>query len=281
MDAFELLKKDHKKVSQLFQEVEAASGQTKKQIFSRLKTELDVHAKTEERIFYPALENKEAAREITLEAYEEHNVVKDLLAELDNGDPAQDEWDAKLTVLKENVEHHVEEEEGELFSKARQVLSKQQIEELGVEMEAEKASQLGEVTRAERNTQSGAQAARKSSRGSRNKSNGQESTGVLARLANLVGLGGGSTSKKGDAKARRPAKAAKPAASKQAGKKRTTTAAASKKQSSKAGKKAARKSATKATRTTRTRGTAKKSVTRRAGAKKTQGRTTSKRGRSR
>jgi hemerythrin superfamily protein len=116
MDAFELLRKDHKKVAQLFKEIEAASGQSKKPIFSRLKSELDVHAHIEEKIFYPALENKEEARDITLEAYEEHKVVKDLLAELASGNAPEDEWDAKLTVLKENVEHHVEEEEGELFS---------------------------------------------------------------------------------------------------------------------------------------------------------------------
>ena len=151
MDAFELLKKDHKKVSQLFKEIEAASGQRKKEIFARLKTELDVHANVEERIFYPALENKEEARDITLEAYEEHKVVKDLLGELESSNAPEDEWDAKLTVLKENVEHHVEEEEGELFSKARQALSKQEIEELGVEMEAEKASQ---TARSKTNTRS-------------------------------------------------------------------------------------------------------------------------------
>ncbi|HEX3281180.1 MAG TPA: hemerythrin domain-containing protein [Pyrinomonadaceae bacterium] len=280
MDAFELLKKDHKKVSQLFQEVEAASGQAKKHIFSQLKTELDVHAKTEERIFYPALENKDAAREITLEAYEEHNVVKDLLAELDSGDPAQDEWDAKLTVLKENVEHHVEEEEGELFSKARQVLSKSEIEELGVEMEAEKATQLRDAT-AGGNTQSAGQGDPKSSRGAGKKSNGSESAGVLARLANLVGLGGGSATKKDSAKRRRPSKAVKPATSKKAGKKTRTAASGSKKQSSKTTKKATKKSATKSTKAARSRGGSKKPATRRASEKKTQGRTTSKRGRSR
>jgi hemerythrin-like domain-containing protein len=279
MDAFELLKKDHKKVSQLFQEVEAASGQTKKQKFSRLKTELDVHATTEERIFYPALENKEAAREITLEAYEEHNLVKDLLGELDNGDPAQDEWDAKLTVLKENVEHHVEEEEGELFSKARQVLSKQEIEELGVEMEAEKASQLAGAPEGSRRP--GAQAATKSSRGAGKKSNGSESAGVLARLAKLVGLGGSSTTKQGGAKGRKPSKAGKSAASKKAGKKTGTAASAGKKRSSKAGKKAAKKSGTKSTKASRSRGAAKKSLTRRTSGKKTQALTTSKRGRAR
>ena len=138
MDAFELLKKDHKKVAQLFKEIEAASGQTKKEIFSRLKSELDVHAQIEERIFYPALENKEVARDITLEAYEEHNVVKQLLAELEALPKDDESWGAKLKVLQENVEHHVEEEEGEMFKDARKVLSQQQIDDLGARLEAAK-----------------------------------------------------------------------------------------------------------------------------------------------
>lgn len=284
MDAFELLKKDHKKVAQLFKEVEAASGQTKKQIFSRLKTELDVHASAEERIFYPALENKEKAREITLEAYEEHNVVKDLLAELDNGDPAQDEWDAKLTVLKENVEHHVEEEEGELFSKARQVLSEAEIEELGVEMEAEKASQLGVAPQA--SSDRDRKISTTPSGGISKKSNASENPGVLARLANLVGFGGSSPSKKAGTKARRPSKAAKPAAPSKAAKKTRTAASASQKQSNKASKKAVKKGASKSARVTRAagankkRGAPKKAATR-GGAKKSQGRVAKKRGRSR
>ncbi|MDQ1639129.1 MAG: hypothetical protein QOF62_2468 [Pyrinomonadaceae bacterium] len=288
MNAFELLKKDHKKVAQLFKEVEAASGQTKKQIFSRLKKELDVHANTEERIFYPALENKEEAREITLEAYEEHKVVKDLLGELDSGDASQDEWDAKLTVLKENVEHHVDEEEGELFSKARQALSKQEIEELGVEMEAEKASQLGGDPRPEVSTRSGGEAgtkarrgASKESKGTESESRGAESPGVLKRLAKLVGLGGGSTSKKAGTKRRSPAKAAKAPASKKAAKKTRATAGASKTQSSKTGKKATKKSATKSTKASRSRGATKKSAARGGSAKKSRGRTASKRGRPR
>lgn len=299
MDAFELLKKDHKKVSQLFKEIEAASGQTKKEIFARLKTELDVHANVEERIFYPALENKEEARDITLEAYEEHKVVKDLLGELGNSNAPEDEWDAKLTVLKENVEHHVEEEEGELFSKARQVLSKQEIEELGVEMEAEKASQLGGPARSKTNTRSENSrstaatkraAAAKPRRGVSKESKTQ-SPGVLARLANLVGLG--STSDKrgeqGGVKSRSAAKASKGTkspASKKVGKKSKAATGAGKK-SSKSSKKATKKTATKSTKSSRPRsatgkrGATKKPAARGGAAKKSPGRTRNKRGRSR
>jgi len=181
MDAFKLLKQDHKKVSDLFSKIESASGKAKIQLFNQLKAELDLHAHIEETVLYPALENTDEAREITLEAYEEHKVVKDLLAELASAGTPDDEWDAKLTVLKENVEHHVEEEEGELFSKARRALGQERIEKLGAELEAEKAS-----------PQSGSaelHATVKTTKVSANKSKKNESPGVLQRLANLVGLG--------------------------------------------------------------------------------------------
>jgi len=207
MDAFELLKSDHGKVFELFEEIDSASGPAKRQLFTRLKGELDVHAHIEEKILYPALENTEEAREITLEAYEEHKVVKDLLAELANGGGPEDEWNAKLTVLKENVEHHVEEEEGELFSKAREALSSEEIDRIGAELEAEKARAQGGIvkkqsasparkpqsTKAARTT-SGQR--RKASRESSRQAKQSESPGVLKRLASFIGLGDNSTAGK-------------------------------------------------------------------------------------
>jgi hemerythrin-like domain-containing protein len=106
-----------------------------------LKQELDVHARIEEQIFYPAIKEAEETHEITLEAIEEHNVVKQLLAELEQLPVSEETWTAKLTVLKENVEHHVEEEEGEMFPKAKKVLSEEQVETLGTRMEAAKNEQ--------------------------------------------------------------------------------------------------------------------------------------------
>src|SRR5688572_22485970 len=194
MNAFQLLKNDHKIVSGLFDQIESASGQAKTQLFTRLKSELDVHALIEEKIFYPALENKKESREITLEAYEEHKVVKDLLAELANGSSANEEWDAKLKVLRENVDHHVEEEEGELFDKADDVLSDEDLDRISEQMEAEKARQLGQTPpRAQVSTKRGAA----KSASSRKKA---ESPGVLSRLASLVGLGSSKETAKGSAK---------------------------------------------------------------------------------
>lgn len=141
MNAFELLKQDHKKVSDIFEKLEPTTERaikTREELFAKLKTELDIHARVEESLLYPALEEAGETRDLTLEAYEEHRLVKRLLTELEAMPKDSEQWTAKLTVLKENVEHHVEEEEGELFKKARKVLSKEQLEELGGRMEAEK-----------------------------------------------------------------------------------------------------------------------------------------------
>jgi iron-sulfur cluster repair protein YtfE (RIC family) len=145
MNAFELLKKDHEKVAGIFEKLEPTTERalkTREELFTQLKQELDVHAEIEETIFYPAIKEADETREITLEAYEEHAVVKRLLSELEAEAKDTEEWKAKLTVLKENVEHHVEEEEGEMFPKAKKVLSKDQVEELGTEMQEAKKQLL-------------------------------------------------------------------------------------------------------------------------------------------
>jgi iron-sulfur cluster repair protein YtfE (RIC family) len=141
MNAFELLKKDHEKVSGIFEKLDATTERgvkTREELFTQLKTELDIHAQIEEQILYPVLREAKETHEITLEAFEEHRVVKRLLAELESLPKDDEMWGAKLTVLKENVEHHVEEEEDEMFKDARKVLSTEQIEELGARMEEAK-----------------------------------------------------------------------------------------------------------------------------------------------
>ena len=138
MDAFKLLKADHRKVEELFEQLESGRGQAKLRVFQQIKTELELHTHIEEKLFYPALEKPRETHDLTLEAYEEHDVVKKLLRELSRARTANDEWQAKAKVLQENVEHHVEEEENELFKKARAVLSEEEIAELGEQMAAEK-----------------------------------------------------------------------------------------------------------------------------------------------
>ena len=141
MNAFNLLKTDHEKVAGILASIEETTERAVKgreELFSRLKEELDLHAKIEEEIFYPALEEAEETREVTLEAYEEHRLVKQLLAELEAEPKDTEEWTAKFTVLKENIEHHVEEEEGEMFKKARQILTEDEVETLGDRLQAAK-----------------------------------------------------------------------------------------------------------------------------------------------
>ena len=142
MDAFELLKNDHAKVSSIFDKLEPATdATTRQQLFAQLKQELDIHAHIEETILYPALKQAAETRDLTEEAYEEHQEVKDLLAELQTTPADSEEWGDMILELRENVEHHVEEEEGEMFKKAREVLSEQQINEIGARMAAEKQQQ--------------------------------------------------------------------------------------------------------------------------------------------
>ena len=144
MNAFQLLKEDHKKVAGIFEKLEPTTERgvkTREELFTQLKTELDIHAYVEETIFYPALKEADETHDIILEGYEEHKVVKTLLGELDELAKDQEEWGAKLKVLQENVEHHVEEEEGEMFKSARKVLSEEQAKELGARMEAAKTEE--------------------------------------------------------------------------------------------------------------------------------------------
>jgi len=138
MDAFNLLKADHRKVEDLFAQLESARGAAKLRVFEQIKMELDVHTQIEEKVFYPALEEPKQTHDLTLEAYEEHDVVKKLLQEMSRAKSATEEWEAQAKVLQENVEHHVEEEEGELFKKASQALSREEIDELGEQLAAEK-----------------------------------------------------------------------------------------------------------------------------------------------
>jgi hypothetical protein len=144
MNVFELLKEDHREVSKMMQKLEETTEQavkTREKLFPELKKELELHAFVEETYFYPGLKDVAETKEITLEAYEEHRLVKILLDELDDLAKDSEEWGAKFMVLKENVEHHVEEEEGELFKKAQKVLGDEKAEAIGAEIATEKAKQ--------------------------------------------------------------------------------------------------------------------------------------------
>ena len=148
MDAITLLKNDHDKVKRLLNELESTTERgvkTRQELFATIKGELTVHETIDEEIFYPALKSHPKAKDLVLEAYEEHHVVDQVIAELEGLDVSDETWGAKATVMKENVEHHIEEEEGEMFKQARQVFERQELEELGAQMEERKASAQEEL----------------------------------------------------------------------------------------------------------------------------------------
>ena len=143
MDAIALLKDDHRKVKKMLADGEGTTERAEKtraELYGALRREMEVHERIEEEIFYPALKEHPKTKEIALEGYEEHHVVDMVMAEIE-GVPYDDEtWGAKFKVMKENIEHHIEEEEGEMFSKARQVFDDSELDDLGQRMEARKQS---------------------------------------------------------------------------------------------------------------------------------------------
>ena len=115
----DMLRKDHKKVKGLFEEFEQAEDATTKQrIVETALTELEVHSKLEEELIYPAIRAEVDDDDLMDEALEEHHVVHGLLGELKKMKPSDERYDAKFTVLAENVRHHIKEEESEMFPKA-------------------------------------------------------------------------------------------------------------------------------------------------------------------
>ena len=135
MDAITLLRDDHKTVEQLFKRFEKAGDRAhveKRQIVDRIIEELSVHAAIEEQVFYPvARATVPDTEDIALESLEEHHIVKWVLSELDGLDPTDERFDAKVTVLIENVRHHVEEEEQDFFPKVRDELGRKALADLG------------------------------------------------------------------------------------------------------------------------------------------------------
>jgi len=138
-DAIALLKQDHRTVEELFERFTSASGaERKRKLAEEICLELSVHAQIEEEIFYPACEGK-VDEDLLKESYVEHDGAKVLIAEIMNGGPDDDYYDAKVKVLREEIEHHVEEEEKRLdglFAQARK--AEPDMDALGAELAARK-----------------------------------------------------------------------------------------------------------------------------------------------
>jgi hemerythrin superfamily protein len=140
MNAIELLKADHDKVSRLFQKVKATGENEHKELFEQIMEELEVHTHIEETIFYPKMKDEKELEDLVLEGIEEHHQVKMFLRELAALTETSEKFEPKLQVLMEDVTHHVQEEEGEMFPMIEELFDEAALAELGAEMEAEKQS---------------------------------------------------------------------------------------------------------------------------------------------
>ena len=148
-DATELLKADHDRVDALFQKVKANEDGDNMEVFQKIRQELELHTHVEEQIFYPHLlkEGDEELQKIVREGLEEHGQVKTLLAEMGSMSGDDEEFKAKLKVIMEDVEHHVQEEEGEMFPLVKDQVDEETLVRLGSLMTAEKARFGGESSR--------------------------------------------------------------------------------------------------------------------------------------
>lgn len=147
MDILSLLKKDHLEVKQLFEEVVALDDdatEDRQELFNQIEQALTLHAQLEEQFFYPPLRQKAVsehegeAKDLVLEAYEEHKNIKSELEEVADLAPTDESWKAKFHVLHELVEHHVQEEETEMFPDARDLLGEAELRRVGEQFAAAK-----------------------------------------------------------------------------------------------------------------------------------------------
>jgi hemerythrin superfamily protein len=153
VNALKLLEDQHREVEDLFEEFESAgegAKKTKERIFKQIADSMAVHAEIEEKIFYPeAKEASEELEELLREAVEEHLSVKRIIADLLQTGPEDEQFDARVKVLKEQIEHHVEEEEGELFPQVKKDCDERTLEDMGSRMEqmAQELEAQGEPSR--------------------------------------------------------------------------------------------------------------------------------------
>ena len=142
MDALTLLKKDHDEVKKMLKDLDDTTDRaikTRQNLFERLKFSLTVHEQMEEAVLYPALKEHAETKEIVLEAYEEHDVVDTIVGELEQTPFDDETWHAKLTVMRENLLHHIQEEEDEMFGQVRRLFDKATLDSLGEQMRTIKA----------------------------------------------------------------------------------------------------------------------------------------------
>ncbi len=147
MNALELLKHDHDRMKRMLSDLEGlgeGARARRRQLFEKAHKELAIHEQIEEEILYPTFKEQIRLKDIVLEGYEEHHVVDLVVGEIEMTDVTDETWAAKIKVLKENIEHHVEEEETRMFVKARQIFDREELEEIGRKLQARKRELMRE-----------------------------------------------------------------------------------------------------------------------------------------
>lgn len=149
MDVLELLKKDHQAVTKLFQRFQGSQGRTRRSVAEKICKELEVHTQIEEELFYPVVrETDEELARLVGEALEEHQRVKQQIqavkAQLAAGSGDEGDLETQMTTIEQNVEHHVTEEEGEIFPRVEEQLDERRRSDMGRRVAERKRSMMGE-----------------------------------------------------------------------------------------------------------------------------------------
>jgi hypothetical protein len=136
-DAIELLEREHRRFEELLKQGEETTERadaSRREVLAALSAELSAHELMEEKVLYPALQGHSEARDVALEGFEEHHVADLILKELRKVSTSDEGWAAKFKVLKENIEHHIQEEESNMFRLARGIFSHDELRELAARM---------------------------------------------------------------------------------------------------------------------------------------------------
>ncbi|MDT3778789.1 hemerythrin domain-containing protein [Nitrospira sp. MA-1] len=144
MDIYQALKEDHQEAKQLFSQIEAAgkNSDSRGKLFLKLKDALEAHSEAEEQVFYTPLQKNEETKQKINHANKEHEKVTTLLNEIEAMDPQDENWGKRVSKLKEDVQHHIQEEEGEIFKNARGILSQDQADQMGEEFKQVKEKKV-------------------------------------------------------------------------------------------------------------------------------------------
>lgn len=150
-DIYELLKKDHRVMEKLFSQIlegpsiQMGPGASVQSLFNKLAQEATSHIEAEEKDFYDLIKDQEPTRDIVAEGFREHNEIRDLMKQAQSLSIGSSEWKSKVAEMRRSVQHHVQEEEGEMFSKSQQVLSQQQASDSGMKFQQDKTRIMGSM----------------------------------------------------------------------------------------------------------------------------------------